>query len=64
MAASPRYDHVSFLSDYGTRDEFVGVVKGVIAEIAPHVHVLDVTHEIPPFDVRAGSLAQIGRAHV
>ena len=57
MGAAPRYDVVSFLSDYGTRDEFVGVVKGVIADIAPHVRVLDVTHEIPPFDVRAGSLA-------
>jgi len=57
MGATPRYDHVSFLSDYGTRDEFVGVVKGVIADIAPHVRVIDVTHDIPPFDVRAGSLA-------
>jgi S-adenosylmethionine hydrolase len=52
-----RYDTVSFLSDYGTADEFVGVVKAVIRDLAPHVTVLDVTHEIPPFDVRAGSLA-------
>ena len=48
---------MSFLSDYGVGDEFVGVVKGVIADIAPHVAVLDLTHEIPAFDVRAGSLA-------
>ncbi len=54
---SPRYDTVSFLSDYGLRDEFVGIVKGVIADIAPHVRVIDLTHEVPPFDVRAGSLA-------
>ena len=52
-----RYDTISFLSDYGLRDEFVGIVKGVIADIAPHVRVIDLTHEIPPFDVRAGSLA-------
>ena len=52
-----RYDTVSFLSDYGLRDEFVGIVKGVIADIAPHARVIDLTHEIPPFDVRAGSLA-------
>jgi len=52
-----RYDMVSFLSDYGLRDEFVGIVKGVIADIAPHARVIDLTHEIPPFDVRAGSLA-------
>ena len=52
-----RFDTVSFLTDYGTRDEFVGIVKCVIADIAPHAHVIDITHEVPPFDVRAGSLA-------
>jgi S-adenosylmethionine hydrolase len=52
-----RYDTISFLSDYGLRDEFVGIVKGVIADIAPHARVIDLTHEIPSFDVRAGSLA-------
>jgi S-adenosylmethionine hydrolase len=51
------HDTVSFLSDYGLADEFVGVVKSVIRTIAPHVTVLDVTHEIPPHDVRAGGLA-------
>jgi S-adenosylmethionine hydrolase len=55
--SAQRYDTVSFLSDYGLRDEFVGIVKGVIADIAPHVRVIDLNHEIPPFDVRAGSLA-------
>lgn len=52
-----RYDTISFLSDYGTTDEFVGVVKSVIREIAPHAGVIDLTHGIAPFDVRAGSLA-------
>lgn len=52
-----RYETVSFLTDYGTRDEFVGVVKSVIRDLAPHVTVVDLTHEIEPFDVRAGSLA-------
>lgn len=53
----PRFDTVSFLTDYGTADEFVGVVKSVIRDIAPHVAVIDLTHEIAPFDIRAGSLA-------
>lgn len=58
MAVSgTRYDTVSFLTDYGTADEFVGVVKSVIRDLAPHAVVVDLTHEIPPFDVRAGSLA-------
>jgi S-adenosylmethionine hydrolase len=52
----PRHDTISFLSDYGLADEFVGVVKGVVRSIAPHVTVLDVCHEIPPHDVRAGGL--------
>ena len=51
-----RFDTITFLSDYGTRDEFVGVVKSVIREIAPHVTVVDLSHEIPAYDVRAGSL--------
>ncbi len=52
-----RYDTISFLSDYGTDDEFVGVVKSVIRDLAPHASVIDLTHGIAPYDVRAGSLA-------
>ena len=52
-----KYSTISFLSDYGTRDEFVGVVKSVIYEIAPSCRVVDLTHEIEPFDIRAGSLS-------
>jgi S-adenosylmethionine hydrolase len=51
-----RLDTVSFLSDYGTSDEFVGVVKSVVRSIAPHVTVLDITHDIRPYDVKGGSL--------
>lgn len=47
---------VSFLTDYGTRDEFVGVCKGVMLGYAPHLDILDITHEIPPHDVKAGAL--------
>lgn len=54
---SRRYDTISFLSDYGTADEFVGVVHSVIRELSPHAAVVDLTHGIAPFDVRAGSLA-------
>jgi hypothetical protein len=51
------YDTVSFLSDYGTDDEFVGVVHSVLRDLAPHARVIDLTHGVAPFDVRAGSLA-------
>lgn len=48
---------ISFLSDFGTDDEFVGVVHGVIARIAPEVRVIDVGHEFAQGDIRAGALA-------
>jgi S-adenosylmethionine hydrolase len=46
---------VYFLSDYGTADEFVGVVHAVIHRLAPTVAVIDLSHQIPPFDVAAGA---------
>lgn len=48
---------ISFLSDFGLADEFVGVVRGVIRRIAPEVEVIDVTHGIGRGDVRGGALA-------
>ena len=48
---------ISFLSDFGHDDEFVGVVHGVIARIAPEVRVIDVGHEFAQGDVRGGGLA-------
>jgi len=47
---------VTFLSDYGEQDEFVGVCRGVLAGLAPTARVIDVTHGIPRHDVRAGAL--------
>ncbi len=51
------HSHISLLTDYGTNDEFVGVMKSVITDMAPHVRITDLTHGVPAFDVRAGSLA-------
>jgi S-adenosylmethionine hydrolase len=53
---SLRYDTLTFLSDYGRADEFVGVVHSVVRSIAPEVTVVDLTHDIAPHDVRAGGL--------
>jgi S-adenosylmethionine hydrolase len=46
---------ITFLSDYGPGDEYVGVVEGVIARIAPEVRVIHLGHGVPPQDVRTGS---------
>ncbi|MFM9127148.1 MAG: SAM-dependent chlorinase/fluorinase, partial [Solirubrobacterales bacterium] len=47
---------ITFLSDYGTSDEFVGVCHGVIAGISPDSRVFDITHGLPRHDVRGGAL--------
>lgn len=52
-----RYSTISFLSDFGHQDEFVGVVHSVIRSISPDIEVVDLTHGIRPHDVRAGALA-------
>jgi S-adenosyl-L-methionine hydrolase (adenosine-forming) len=42
---------ITFLSDYGLGDEFVGVVHGVIAGICPQARVIDLGHGVPRQDV-------------
>ena len=48
---------VTFLSDYGLEDPFVGVCHGVIARRCPEARVIDLSHGIPRHDVRAGAIA-------
>jgi len=47
---------VTFLSDYGLEDEFVGVCHGVMLRIAPSIHVVDVHHNILRQDIRHGAI--------
>jgi S-adenosyl-L-methionine hydrolase (adenosine-forming) len=47
---------VTFLSDFGLQDDFVGTCHGVIKGIAPEVDIIDVTHGIPPQHVLQGAL--------
>jgi S-adenosylmethionine hydrolase len=47
---------VTFLTDYGYEDEFVGVCHGVVARLAPEVRVIDLTHGVARHDVRSGAL--------
>jgi len=44
---------VTLLSDFGLRDVYVGVMKGVIAQINPSLTVVDLTHQIPPQNIAA-----------
>jgi S-adenosylmethionine hydrolase len=47
---------ISFLTDYGHDDDFVGVCHGVMARIAPEARVIDITHGIPRHDIRSGAI--------
>jgi S-adenosylmethionine hydrolase len=42
---------ITLLTDFGLTDHFAGVLKGVIAGIAPGVPVIDITHDVPPFAI-------------
>ena len=56
---SDRPPVVSFLSDYGRTDEFVGVCHAVMVDLVPQLRIVDITHDVPAFDVRAGALALV-----
>ena len=50
---SPRI--ITLLTDFGTEDYFVGAMKGVILTRSPAAVIVDITHAIPPQDVRTGT---------
>jgi S-adenosyl-L-methionine hydrolase (adenosine-forming) len=48
---------ITLTTDFGLRDPFVGIMKGVVLSICPSARLVDLSHEIPPQDVLAGGLA-------
>ena len=46
---------VTLLTDFGTADYFVGALKGAVLAANPSACVVDITHEVPPYDVEAGA---------
>jgi S-adenosylmethionine hydrolase len=46
---------ITLLTDFGSADPYVGMMKGVIATICPAANVIDITHEVPPQDIRTGA---------
>ena len=46
---------IFFLSDFGQRDEFVGVVHAVLHKMNPNITVIDLTHEVPAFAIAVGA---------
>jgi S-adenosylmethionine hydrolase len=46
---------VTLLTDFGTADFFVGALKGALLASHPEARIVDITHEVPPYDVEAGA---------
>lgn len=46
---------ITLLTDFGERDGYVGTMKGVILGTAPHVTLVDLSHDIPPQDIRSAA---------
>src|SRR5579872_1761200 len=56
IQSAPSNAPVALISDFGYRDHYAGVMRGVIASIAPHAAVIDVSHGVAPQDIVAGAL--------
>lgn len=54
---------ITLTTDFGARDWFVGTMKGVILRIHSRATIVDLTHEIPPGDIRAGAFVLAAAAH-
>ena len=46
---------ITLTTDFGTRDYYVGAMKGVVLAIAPQATLVDLTHQVPPRDLLAGA---------
>ena len=46
---------IAFLTDFGTSDHYVGAMKGAVLTVCPTATLIDVTHAVPPQDIRVGS---------
>ena len=59
---APTSPIITFTTDFGTEDSFVGTMKGIVLAINPDATMVDLTHEVPPQDIAAGAF-QLGTAY-
>jgi S-adenosyl-L-methionine hydrolase (adenosine-forming) len=62
MRKAMRYTIITLTTDFGLTDGYVGAMKGVILSIAPDVHLVDISHQIAPGNVRQGAYVLDGAA--
>ena len=58
-----RQQIITLTTDFGLADEFVGVMKGVLLSFAPTATLIDISHSIPPQDIREGAWTLIASYH-
>ncbi len=46
---------ITLTTDFGTKDPYVAEMKGVILQINPNAKIIDITHEVPSFDIQTGA---------
>ena len=51
-----RFPLIVLLTDFGTLDPYVAILKGVISQIAPGVQIIDLSNEIPPGDIQRAAI--------
>jgi S-adenosyl-L-methionine hydrolase (adenosine-forming) len=54
-ARATRSQIITLTTDFGVTDHFTGVMKGVILNIAPRATIVDITHEVTPFEITEGA---------
>lgn len=63
QAASPSHTRViGFITDFDVRDDAVGICKAVMVSIAPDVRIIDLTHQVTPYDIAEGARFIAGSA--
>lgn len=53
---------IAFMTDFDTKDDAVGICRGVMDSVAPGVRIFDITHQVTPFDIRQGARYLAGSA--
>jgi S-adenosylmethionine hydrolase len=53
---------IGFMTDFDVRDDAVGICKAVMDGVAPGVHIIDITHQVTPYDIAEGARFLAGSA--
>src|SRR5438477_9988408 len=55
VSAAPRKSTIVFMTDFGTANDAVAICRAVIASIAPDARIMDITHQVTPFQIEEAS---------